>query len=354
MVLNISRSNYFVIYFFLLCLHPAFLQHTYTQKDDQTFRVAFYNVENFFDASIDSTREYNAFTPEGEQRWTLTRYVQKRMNVYKTIMAIGEGRPPGIIGFCEVENEKVLHDLVFNTPLKSFQYRVVHYESPDRRGIDVALAYRKEGIVLLSSRSIRVRDASDTAFVTRDILYAKFEISGVDTLHVFINHWPSRYGGVLASVDKRKLVARLLRHHVDSLNNTFNTPKILIMGDFNDEPDDQSIVDGLGAFPIDQINSPNQLVNLFTLPDQLGSQGTIKYMQNWQIFDQIIVSQSLMCVDQRLCYRNSSARIFLRDFLLTDDDRHLGKMLFRTFSGPSYIGGYSDHLPVYIDLDYKK
>ncbi|MDP3464050.1 MAG: hypothetical protein Q8S18_14760, partial [Bacteroidales bacterium] len=223
--------------------------------------------------------------------------------------------------------------------------------SPDRRGIDVGLVYRKEGIVLLKSKAIPVRDSLDITFVTRDILYAKFEIFGADTLHVFINHWPSRYGGVLASVDKRMLVARLLRHHVDSLSNVSEMPKILIMGDFNDDPNDLSLVDGLGAFAIDKINSPNQLVNLFAIPDQLGSQGTIKYMQNWQIFDQIIISQSLMHANQRLRLRKNSARIFLRDFLLTDDERHLGKMLHRTFSGPRYIGGYSDHLPIYVDLE---
>lgn len=320
------------------------------QESATKIRLAFYNLENFFDTDVDSTRSYNEFTPEGAQRWTLGRYFQKRTNVFKTIMAMGEGSPPDVIGVCEVENENVLLDLIMGTPLKNYNYRVVHYESGDRRGIDVALLYRVDHLGLINSKAIRLFDSTDTGFVTRDILYVSFEAGSVDTLHVFVNHWPSRYGGVLASDAKRSLAASVLRSHVDSLNHVLNNPKIVIMGDFNDTPVDVSINKVLRALSPDKLEYSSDLVHLFANSALLGFQGTIKHMQNWQIFDHIIISRALFDSNDRLIFSQGSQRIFVKDFLLTDDDRHLGRMLFRTYQGPKYLGGFSDHLPVMIDL----
>lgn len=324
------------------------------QEGVTKIRLAFYNLENFFDTDVDSTRTYNEFTPEGVQGWTLNRYFQKRANLFKTILAMGEGSPPDVLGVCELENEDVMLDLVMATPLKKFDYRVVHFESDDRRGIDVGLIYRLDHLSLINSRAIKLSDPADTSFVTRDILYVSFEAGSVDTLHVFVNHWPSRYGGVLASDAKRILAARVLRSHVDSLNQVLKNPKIVIMGDFNDTPDDISINKVLRAFSPEEQEYSSDLVNLFTNPDLLGFQGTIKHMQNWQIFDQFIISRALFDSSDRLVFVQDSQRIFIAGFLLTEDDRQLGRMLFRTYQGPKYIGGFSDHLPVMIDLELQE
>lgn len=340
----------FVIFLMTILLSPFTYTSLFSQENGSRLRLAFYNIENFFDIKFDSTRQYNEFTPEGTQRWTLSRYLHKRTNVFKIIMAMGEGSPPDLLGFCEVENEDVLSDLILGTPLKKFNYRVVHFESGDRRGIDVGLIYRLDHLSLINSKAIVFSDPSDANFVTRDILYVSFEVDAADTLHVFVNHWPSRYGGVLSSDIKRIMAAELLRKHVDSLKHYHRNPKIVLMGDFNDTPEDISIKKVLRALSPDKVMQDSDLVHLFTKPEELGFEGTIKHMQNWQIFDHIIVSQSLYSSDDGLGFIQGSQRIFAKNFLLTDDDRHLGKMLYRTYVGPRYVGGYSDHLPVYIDL----
>jgi endonuclease/exonuclease/phosphatase family metal-dependent hydrolase len=322
--------------------------------ENEKFRFAFYNVENFFDIHIDTTRDYNAFTPEGEQRWTFHRYIKKRNDMYRVIMALGGWEAPTLVGLCEVENEIVLGDLIYKTPLRNANYSFVHYYSPDFRGIDVALIYRKDHLRLINSIPIPVIDPRNPNFKTRDILYASFSVSEEDTVHVYVNHWPSRFGGMLASVPRRMLAALTLRKHVDSLMLVKPHAKIVIMGDFNDTPRDDSIIKGLRAFDPKEVTKPDDLVHLFTNADVLGHLGTLKFQHMWQIFDHIIVSQSLVNDREGLIYKEGSASIFKADFLLTDDERYLGKKVNRTFVGPRYTGGYSDHLPVFIDLEYKE
>ncbi|HMM12580.1 MAG TPA: endonuclease [Bacteroidales bacterium] len=315
-------------------------------------RVMFWNVENFYDTEVDSTRDYNAFTPTGEQHWTYSRYITKRNNVFKTITAIGQGDLPHIIGLCEVENERVLRELTNYTPLRQARYRIIHYESPDRRGIDVAMLYRPDYLRLISSRAVPVTDSGDANFKTRDILRATFLVNDADTLHVFVNHWPSRYGGQIESVERRFLAASVLRRQADSIMGSNPDAKILMMGDFNDTPTDLSLVQHLRALPSESLSQPTDLVNLYANSRYLGHEGTLKHQYSWQIFDMIFVSQSLYKPQKRLRYMPGSARIFAADFLLQDDDRYLGKKIFRTYLGPSYLGGFADHLPVYVDLDW--
>lgn len=321
-------------------------------SQSQTLRFAFYNVENFFDLDYDSTRTYNAFTPEGEQRWTPGRYFAKRNNIFKTIVAMGEGELPAMVGFCEVENEKVLLELVNRTPLRQGSYKAVHYESEDRRGIDVALIYRSNVLKLLYSYPVKVTDPADANFKTRDILFASFEADGADTVHVYINHWPSRFGGQLESVERRMLAALCLRRHVDSMLMVNPFAKLIILGDMNDTPEDESLTLGLRAFPPSKVKKEDDLVHLFTNANELGHSGTLKHLHSWQIFDHIIVSQGLYNSGRGLRYRPGSARIFAAPFLLTEDERYLGTKLFRTYSGPTYLGGFADHLPVFIDLEW--
>lgn len=321
-------------------------------EKQEKLRFAFYNLENFFDTQIDSTRDYNAFTPDGEQRWTNYRYYKKRNDIYRVIMSVGDWEAPSLVGFCEIENETVLGDLLYRTPLKNANYSFVHYHSPDFRGIDVALIYRHDHMQLLSSRPIPVTDPQNPGFRTRDILYAGFALNQLDTLHVYVNHWPSRFGGVLASIPRRMLAALTLRKDIDSLVKAKPHAKIIVMGDFNDTPQDDSIIKGLRAFPPNEPGTGDELVHLFTDKSELGFHGTIKYQHMWQIFDQIMVSRSLFEAAFGLKFKQGSAKIAVRNFLLEEDERYLGQKLFRTYVGPRYRGGISDHLPVFIDLEF--
>ena len=315
------------------------------QKNEE-LRVAFWNFENFFDPFVDSTRVYNEFTENGGQHWTKQRFYRKRNNMFKAILAISENEPLAVLGIAEIENQYVLNALFNQTPLKTHNYRIVHYEGDDKRGIDVALVYCIDKMQLVYTEPVKVKNPKNKDYRTRDILYAKFFDRRGDTIHVFVNHWPSRYGGERETIKLRSLAANTLRHKVDSLTQLPQTiPKIIIMGDFNDTPDDPSIKD--------VICKDDVLVNLFTDGKRLGFEGTLKHQYNWQIFDQIIVSNSLIDNDVGLLYKDNSATIFHGDFLFEEDESFGGVKLFRTYVGPKYFGGYSDHLPVYIDLIFR-
>lgn len=322
-------------------------------QNDGTLRIAFWNLENFFDTSVDSTRSYNEYTESGAQHWTKKRFYAKRNNLYKTVLALSEGRALGVLGVAEVENETVLASLFNATPLRRFGYRIVHYESPDRRGIDVALVYDISRLRLLSSRPIAVRDPENAKFRTRDILYVVLAASNGDTLHVFVNHWPSRYGGEAETIRLRCLAASTLRKVVDSIAGcAASPPKIIIMGDLNDTPEDKSVASVLDAKPPSfGQNDGFCLVNLFRQNDKKGFDGTLKHEYTWQVFDHIIISNTLIDSKNGLRYKKGSAQIFHAAFLFEEDKTRGGVKLHRTFVGPRYFGGYSDHLPVFIDLE---
>lgn len=318
-------------------------------QESESLRVAFWNFENFFDPFVDSTRVYNEFTENGSQYWTTSRFYKKRNNLYKAILSISENEPLAILGIAEIENQYVLSMLFNKTPLKTHNYRIIHYESSDKRGIDVAMVYCLDKLQLLHSEPIKLinpNNPTNPIIKTRDILYAKFSDRHNDTLHIFVNHWPSRYGGERETIKLRELAAKTLKHKVDSIvSKHHTTPKIIIMGDFNDTPEDPSIKDILCA--------GDALVNLFADEKKLGFEGTLKHQYTWQIFDQIIVTNSLLYNETGLVYKKNSATIFHADFLFEKDESFGGVRLFRTYVGPKYYGGYSDHLPVYIDLIYK-
>ena len=344
----------------LLCF--ACFVITNTLSAQEPVRVAFWNMENFFDPFVDSTKTYNDFTEKGMQHWSKTRFYRKRNNMYKAILALSENRPLGILGMCEVENEYVLVALFAWTPLKEHHYRWVHYEGPDRRGIDPAIVYSLDHFQLVDSKVFPYDNPEDTAYHSRDILYAKFvakvpePVEGptamADTLHVFANHWPSRYSGELETVGSRSCAAVLLRSKVDSIVAAAPEgyqPKVVMMGDLNDGPTDPSVYDVLRArHPSER--EEGCLVNLFGKNEGLGFEGTLKHQADWQIFDQMIVTPAVVDDREGLHYQEGSARIFHADFLLEDDETHRGKKPYRTYLGPRYLGGFSDHLPVYIDL----
>lgn len=348
----------------LFCLLWSLSMVTTAYAQEKTYDsivVAFWNMENFFDPFVDSTRSYNEYTESGGQHWTVSRFYRKRNNLYKAILTFSHGQPIGIFGVCEVENEYVLNALFGQTPLKQFNYRWVHYEGPDRRGVDPAIVYSKDCFQLIESEAIPYHDPNNGAGVSRDILYAKFFDYRQDTIHCFVNHWPSKYRGELETVEARNAAARILRHKVDSINAAFmkqngdsahrDPPKILIMGDFNDTPEAPCLKEHLNAERLSSSNGPQALVNLFAEARGLGFKGTIKYRESWMIFDQIIVSKSLIDSESLYC-TSSDARIVNEPFLLEVDPTYGGQKLNRTYVGPKYHGGFSDHLPVMILLRY--
>ena len=345
---------------FLICLILFFV--TTCVLAQYKVRIAFWNMENFFDPFVDSTKSYNACTEDGMQHWTKSRFYKKRNNMYKAILAMSENYPIGIIGMCEVENEYVLSAVFEQTPLKKHNYRIVHYEGPDKRGIDPAIVYSLDHFMLVESAVFPYYNPDDPAYHSRDILYAKFIAKEVgvsagstshgDTIHVFVNHWPSRYSGELETVGSRSCSAAILRAKVDSICSSMPEgyqAKVVMMGDLNDCPTDPSVYDVLKArHPSER--EKGCFLNLFAKADGLGFEGTLKHQADWQIFDQIIVTEGIMDDREGLHYQMGSARIFAADFLFEEDDVYHGKKLFRTYVGPRYFGGFSDHLPVYIDL----
>ncbi len=314
------------------------------------FRVAFYNVENLFDTHNDSLTKDEEYLPEGQRRWDNNKFYSKLNNIYKVLIGLGEWQPAAIVGLCEVENRHVLNKLIYNTPLKEIDYKIIHYESADRRGIDVALLYRTSLFEPDTSYTIKVNFASNPKSRTRDILYVKGVLGGVDTLHVLINHWPSRYGGYMASEFKRIDAAKTLKKVTDSISQTDSGARIIIIGDFNDGPLSESIQTIIKA-QIDTIHlREDGLYNLMTVSSGMGSKGTLKYQGNWEVFDQIIVSGSLLMERGRLQVTSDGARIYTSGYLLVDDEKYTGLKPYRTFNGMKYQGGFSDHLPVFIDL----
>lgn len=341
-----------VIYLFLLAfVYQFFMIDKACAQNEDVLRVAFWNFENFFDPFVDSTRTYNEYTENGSQHWNMSRFYKKRNNMYKAILALSEGEPLAVLGICEVENAFVTTLLFQETPLKKHNYRVIHYEGDDRRGIDVAMVYSIDKLQLISSEVVKIRNPDNKDFKTRDILYAKFYDKSDDTLHCFVNHWPSRYGGEKETIHLREIAARSLKLKVDSLIMTNkDIPKIVIMGDLNDTPLDNSVLNILKAKPQEMFTKSDTLVNLFGNSEGLGFEGTLKHQYRWQIFDQIIISNTLYNGKRSLHYVKKSAKIFHPDFLFVEDGTYGGKKLFRTYIGPKYQGGYSDHLPVFIEL----
>lgn len=302
----------------------------------------FYNVENLFDTINNPEQRDDAFTPEGDYQWNTYKYQNKLRRIYKAIMAVKAWEELPLIGLCEIESRRVLNHLIYKTPLFQFGYKIIHKDSPDERGIDVALLYQGEYINLIKKRFIEIRFPFDTTDKTRDILYAQMQISSTsDTLHIFINHWPSRYGGYMQTQPKRNHAAKVLAHTIDTLFDGNAEPNILLTGDFNDAREDESI-----KLLIKKVKN----TTLKSLPLSNSSQaGTLKYQSQWQHFDQIIISEALYN-EKGLGVVNKELHTPKASFLIQKDDRYQGWKPYRYLQGPKYIGGYSDHLPIFIDI----
>jgi predicted extracellular nuclease len=306
----------------------------------QEFSVMFYNVENLFDTADDTTKDDDEFLPEGSRRWTEKRYWQKINALSHVIVAAGEWELPALIGLCEVENEKVVSDLALRSILSGAGYKVIHRESPDARGIDLALLYRSDIVRIADCRSWIPEEKEGEVFNSRNLLYAK-TVMGNDTVHLILCHWPSRRGGTLAAGDLRVSIAKLVRVKTDSLQAcSGDTASIIVMGDFNAAPGD----------PVIKILSEdNCLINYAEETAGRGI-GSYRYQGRWELIDQIFVSGSMTDPERKIYADPISFRVFDAPFLLADDPDYPGKKPFPTYGGYRWSGGYSDHLPIMIKV----
>jgi endonuclease/exonuclease/phosphatase family metal-dependent hydrolase len=321
----------------------------------KSMRIMFYNCENLFDPADDSLKFDESFTPEGNNHWSNSKYWTKQKHLAKVISALGGWEIPAIVGLCEVENKHVLINLAYNTSLKKYKYGIIHHESPDRRGIDVAMLYQKKKFTVIKDTAYHVFFPFDTAGRTRDILYVKGIALNTDTLHIFVTHWPSKYGGAFVTIPKRKYVARQIKSYSDAILKENPNAHIIIMGDFNDTPIDESVTQGLKAKSPEHYKK-GDLVNLM-YPLNNGIRGTHFYAgptgNEWSVLDQMVVSTALLDSTSTLFVKNSRAHIFSAGFLLEQNDKGI-IVTNRTFIGMKYHGGFSDHLPVYLDIEKKE
>lgn len=306
-----------------------------TPANSQSHVIAFYNVENLFDTVDDPLINDEEFLPDGANAWTDDKYQVKLGQLAKVIA----GMNADLIGLSEIENRKVLEDLVRYPTIANRRYQIVHFDMDDARGVDVALLYRPAVFKPFDIRKIAVKDPSEPGFKTRDILWVK-GLFHKDTLHVSVNHWPSRRGS--GSEDKRLLAANALRHTVDSVMNKNSEAKIVIMGDFNDDPANRSIRKIL----LGEDKSGKQVLYNTSEPTFKKGFGTLGFNGTWNLFDQIIISRALM--NASIKFAPESFRVFV----LPEMQEPAGK--YKGFPRRSYVDGvfradgFSDHFPVFI------
>ena len=354
----ISKKNFFkkhISLVLLLCFY-AFAKAQQTNKY-RAHTIAFYNVENLFDTINDPITYDDDRTPEGKDRWTETIYQDKVNNIARVIADIGKDvtkNSPAIIGLAEIENRKTVEALANDPQLISKDYGIVHYDSPDRRGIDVALMYQKKLFtpVYTSNHELLIYEIDNPSKrkFTRDQLLVSGLLEG-DMIHIIVNHWPSRSGGEAKSRKKRMDAASLTKKITDSLQSNDPYAKIIIMGDLNDDPTNASVKKVLQTQRAIKKVKDQELYNPMESMFKKGI-GTLAYRDGWNLFDQIIISAPLLDEDYS-SFRYYKAGIFNKNYLSNPKGRYKGYP-YRSFANGGYTGGYSDHFPVYIYLIMKE
>uniref|UniRef100_UPI003217F778 endonuclease/exonuclease/phosphatase family protein n=1 Tax=uncultured Draconibacterium sp. TaxID=1573823 RepID=UPI003217F778 len=322
------------------------------QQNVSQYSILFYNVENLFDVRNDSLTNDDEFTFEGERHWSYKRLNRKLQNTAKVILGSSGWEAPSLVGLCEIENRFVLEKLLKETPLKSFPYKIIHKESPDFRGIDVALLYNAKQFYPLKYEYYPIVWESGDTIKSREILHVSGIMGGIDALHVFVNHWPSRYSGIMETRELRNRAATLLRIKTDEVLKNNSDSKIVVLGDFNDQPNDESIKTYLQAKRVPSEPESSGLYNLSIDWEQLGY-GSLKYQSQWFIFDQIIVSAALLSSKEGLYTQPEWASICKLPFIFEIDEKYGGLKPKRTFNGFKYNGGFSDHFPVLLRLQVR-
>ena len=315
--------------------------------------IAFYNVENLFD-TINNEKTFDEdFTPKGKNKYTSAVYYKKIENISRVISEIGKEKAntsPAIIGLAEIENRNVLEDLIHSKNLKNKQYQIIHYDSPDLRGIDVAFLYQEKYFSPLSHEVFEVKlwEENGNRIYTRDQLL----VSGLldnELIFIIVNHWPSRRGGQIRSNPKREKAAYVTSQIIEKINLENENAKIFVMGDFNDDPIDTSIKNGLNGSNILEKLSDSSFYNPM---ENLYKKGlnTLGYRDQINLFDQILMSPDCISLDQEYrSFQYYMVGIFNPSYLITRKGRYKGYP-YRSFSNGNFTGGYSDHFPVYIYL----
>ena len=318
----------------------------FAQKTDKSFTVVFYNVENLFDTIDQPGVNDQEFLPSAEKKWNSERYLKKIEDLAKVIGSIGDDLPE-LVGLSEVENRDVLLDLIHSSALLSANYGIVHEDSPDERGIDVALLYRKDRFVYKNHEKLEISLPFDSTDRTRDILYINGEAPDGKELNIFVNHWSSRYGGTKESEPKRLIAAVTLRRRIDMLLARSSDPRIIIMGDFNDEPTNRSVNGILQASDKRKNIEVGDMYNLFYDMHNLYNRGSYHYKETWNMLDQIIVSYNLINQKSKYSTTYEGGIIYKADFM-TFKNQEGDEVPNRTYGGPVYYGGISDHFPIYV------
>lgn len=340
----------------LVLYSPFVLLHGQCDKDTVSFRVMTYNVENLFDCQHDTLKNDYEFLPDATRHWNYSKYRKKLNDIARVIIAVGEWSPPALVALCEVENDTVLRDLTKRSLLRNAGYRYVMTESPDQRGIDVALLYQRFSFKLLGSRSIAIMGAphKKKPRPTRDILHVSGLLLNKDTLDVFVVHFPSRAGGAKESEPYRLHAASKLKESTDSILRIRQHPQIIVMGDFNDYPNNKSIQEVLAVHtpPKDSnLVQPHSLYHLLARRCKTEKHfGSYKYQGEWGLLDHIIVSGTLLQPSATFYTNEEKANVFKMPFVLNEDNKYGGDQPFRTYYGMKYQSGFSDHLPVWAEF----
>ena len=335
--------------FLLILLCPL----TMCAQSNDTISIMEWNVENLFDCRHDTLKNDYEFLPKGTRYWNYYRYHQKLDKIAKTIVAAtGNWNPPVLIGLCEVENDSAMIALTRYSALRECGYRYVMTHSPDTRGIDVALLYQRDRFKLISYDSIRIEPPKGFR-ATRDILHVTGLVTTTDTLDLFIVHAPSRSGGEIASLPYRLHCIGALMKGIEQLRQVRKEPKIIIMGDFNDFPESPSIRDVMNALPPDANIKNDKLYHLLARQSKLNHTGTYKYQGEWNLLDHFMVSGTLLNTQKAIYTSEQMAKILHLPFLLAEDKAYGGIRPFRTYYGMKYENGFSDHLPILMQIVIK-
>ncbi len=332
------------------------LQASAQKNQYEIAAIGFYNLENLFDTLDSPTTNDVDFLPTGRLHWDSTKYWSKQANMAKVISLLAADKTPdgvALLGVCEVENRIVLEDLVEQPALQGRGYQIVHYDSPDERGIDVGLLYQPKYFTVTGSQALPVMlvdTATGSRDFTRDVLHVSGTLLG-EPVHVLVNHWPSRRGGESGSGWMRAAAAQVCRNAVDSLTALDPKVKIIIMGDLNDDPNNKSVAKVLGAVRSTEKMKDKQMYNPMYDIYETGN-GTLAYRDAWNLFDQIILSKGLVW-KKAGGWQYHKAEVYRQPWMFQEDGAFRGYPL-RTYVGDIFLNGYSDHLPVYILLVRKK
>jgi predicted extracellular nuclease len=328
------------------------LQPIFSQKNVKSFLVVSYNVENLFDTINSPQFEDDEFTPSGAKEWTYERYEKKLDDLARVINSMPGKELPALVGLAEIENRGVLEDLINTRGLRKAEYEIIHEDGQDPRGIECALLYRPDLFKYKSHEYVPIDDPVNPDYLYRGILHVYGKGPDGSNLHIFMNHWKSRSGSIQETERQRMFSAITLRKQLDRLMAQESDYKVIIMGDFNDEPTNRSITYGLSALNKRRNIEIGDQYNLFYDLHNIGGEGSYNYKGNWNMLDQIIVSYNLLNQEKGVTTGFDGGHILKEEWMLFQSEKYGELLPSATYGGNEYYGGPSDHLPVYVEFTW--